>query len=573
MTYDLKPLKAPRAAGGLLRTFVTLVETPGTGDLLAGKLLRDAGVVALRDLVPQEPLDSRHPLFVLNDALAGADRAAAEDPAPGPLDVAELAAGLPAAPDEGFRPESAADFQAAYRDGRSTPEAVAERALDVVRQSEQLDPAMRLFIAQDRDDVMEQARASTARWAAGETLGPLDGVPVAVKDELHQAGYPTTVGTRFLGGEPATTDAEPVARLRSAGALLIGKCNMHEIGLGVTGLNPHHGSARNPYDPHRATGGSSSGSAAAVAAGVCPVAVGADGGGSIRIPAALCGMYGIKATFGRISEHGAAELCWSVAHVGPIAATAADLALSYAVMAGPDPKDDNSLHQPPPSFADVARTDLDGLRLGIYRPWFDSAQAPVIERCRELVQTLESAGAEIVDIDIPELGVLRTAHLITIIAEMAAAHVGHYAAHRSEYGLDTRLNLALARKLSAYDYVHAQRHRARLCRHFAGILRGVDVIVTPATGCTAPLLPTDALLSGESNLEVTDQIMRFAAAANMTGLPALAMPAGHDDAGLPIGLQVMGRPWQEHVLLRIAFAAERQVRRNPPKIHFRYLDR
>lgn len=570
MTYDLKPMKAPRATGGLLRTFVTLVENPATRGLLAGKLLSDAGIMALRELPSHEPLDARHALFVLADAL-GSD-APGDGPAqPLPLNLDRLLGVLADPPQEGFRPETAADFVAAYREKTTTPLEVAERALDMVRQSEQLEPAMRLFIAQRRDDVMQQAQASADRWAEQSPLGPLDGVPVAIKDELDQAGYPTTVGTRFLGTTPAETDATPVARLRAAGALLLGKLNMHEIGLGVTGLNPHHGSARNPYDPTRATGGSSSGSAAAVAAGVAPIAMGADGGGSVRIPAALCGMFGLKATFGRISEFGAAELCWSVAHVGPITASARDLALAYAIIAGPDPKDENSLLQPPPEFSGLDQRDLSGLRFGIYRPWFESAEPAVIERCRQLIDGLAAAGAELRDITIDELGVLRTAHLITIISEMAAAHVKHYAEHRTDYGLDTRLNLALARSLTAYDYVHAQRHRARLCRHFARVLSEVDAIVTPATGRTAPVLAPDALLSGESNLEVTDQIMRFAAAANMTGLPAVTMPAGHDENGLPIGLQVMGRPWQEHVLLRIAAVAEQRVVRQPPKVHYRYL--
>lgn len=573
MSYDLKPLEAPRAAGGLLRTFVTLVESPGTGSLLAGKLLRDAGIVALRQLASHEPLDSRHGVLVLADALSSTPpgREAGGDEPVDPTPLIERAERLPATEAEGFRPESAADFIAAYRGRRTTPTAVAERALDMVEQSEQRDPAMRIFIAQRRDDLLEQAEASTRRWSSGCPLGPLDGVPVAVKDELDVAGYPTTVGTRFLGQTAAAVDAEAVVRLRASGALILGKCNMHEIGLGVTGLNPHHGSARNPYDPSRATGGSSSGSAAAVAAGLCPIAVGADGGGSVRIPAALCGMFGLKATFGRISEHGAAEVCWSVAHVGPIAATARDLALAYAVMAGPDGKDEGSLHQPAPRLDDQTPRDIAGLRLGIYRPWFDAADGAVVDRCRGLVDGLRAAGAEVVEIEIPELAVLRTAHLITIIAEMATAHLPHYEAHRTEYGLDTRLNLALARKLTAYDYVHAQRHRARLCRHFVRVLRDVDVIVTPSTGRTAPTLPEDALLSGESNLALTDQIMRFAPAANMTGLPALTVPAGYDEQGLPIGLQLMGRPFEEHVLLRLALGAERLVRREPPSVHYRYL--
>ena len=571
MAYDLEPLSAPRAAGAKLRTFVALVESGATRALVANKLLRDAGIVAMRAAASHEPLEACNP------AIGRARREPAAEPAghgahaPTP-DAAAIAARLPDAPADGFRPETAFDFVTAYRGQRLSPVEVAERALDFVAQSEQHEPAMRIFIAQHRDDVLAQAEASAARWKKGQPCGPLDGVPVAIKDELDQQGYGTTVGTRFLGVEPATADAEAVGRLRAAGALLLGKANMHEIGLGVTGLNPHHGSARNPYDPTRATGGSSSGPAAAVSSGLCPLALGADGGGSIRIPASLCGVVGLKPTFGRVSEHGAAELCWSVAHVGPIGATVRDVALGYALIAGPDPKDGNSLHQPPPDFRGLDRHELSGLRLGVYGPWFEHAEPGVVDRCQRVVRALEHAGAEVHEIEIPELALLRTVHLVTIISEMAAAHLDHYRLHRSEYGLDTRLNLALARRLQAFDYVHAQRHRTRLCAHFMRALADVDVIVTPATGRTAPVLPLDALRSGESNLVEVDQIMRFAPAPNLTGLPAISVPAGYDDAGLPVGLQLIGRAWHEHVLLRLAAVAEQHVARQPPKVSYRYLE-
>jgi Asp-tRNA(Asn)/Glu-tRNA(Gln) amidotransferase A subunit family amidase len=180
------------------------------------------------------------------------------------------------------------------------------------------------------------------------------------------------------------------------------------------------------------------------------------------------------------------------------------------------------------------------------------------------------AGARVVEIEIPELEVMRVAHLVTIVTEMAAAHIGYYRDHQADYALDTRLNLTLGRRLQGSDYVHAQRHRARVYRHFAGALEDVDVIVTPATGCTAPVLPLDALAAGESNLELIGTIMRFAAAANLTGLPAISVPCGYDDAGMPVGLQFMGRAWEEHLLLRLARAVERTVERRRPQIHFPY---
>lgn len=563
MSYDLKPMKAPRLAGKMLRGLVVMIENPATGALLADKLLRDAGVAALRIIETHGGPAVRLPVFQHGQPVAACDGPSVD------LAAVATAAARHAPPSDGFVPETAADFVSAYRAGSKTPSAVAERALEIIGASDRLDPPMRALIAYGRDDLQQQAAASTERYRKGESLGPLDGVPVAVKDELDQVPYPTTVGTSFLGRQAATTDAAVVARLRAQGALLIGKANMHEIGMGVTGLNPHHGTARNPYDPARATGGSSSGSAASVGMGLCPIAVGADGGGSIRMPAALCGQVGLKATFGRISEHGAAELCWSVAHVGPIAATVRDCAIAYAVMAGPDRNDPNSLLQPAPSFA--LSDDVRGVKLGIYRPWFEDADPGVVSQCKAALEQLVTAGAELVDITIPELEVMRVAHLITIVTEMTAAHQQHYRRHRTDYGLDVRLNLMLGRRLQGYDYVHAQRHRARVWNHFAKALSACDAIVTPSTACTAPLLPTDALDSGESNLDVAGQIMRFATAANLTGLPAITVPVGYDAGGLPIGLQFMGRAWEEHRLFGFAAAVEARIRRRPPRVHYTYL--
>jgi Asp-tRNA(Asn)/Glu-tRNA(Gln) amidotransferase A subunit family amidase len=562
MAYDLKPMKAPRAAGRLLKTFVALVENPASGALLADRLLRDAGILALRNRPTHAAPAARHPVFAHGEPAAELGRA---------VDLNALAEAVGDARAGGHQPETVADFAAAYRDGRLTPLQVAERAVEIARESDRRDPPMRTLIAQHRDDLMTQARASAQRFERGEPLGPFDGVPVAVKDELDQLPYPTTVGTRFLGTSPATLDAEPVARLRRAGALLIGKANMHEIGIGVTGLNPHHGAARNAYDPQHATGGSSSGSAAAVAMGLCPVAVGADGGGSIRVPAALCGQVGLKATFGRVSEHGAAELCWSVAHVGPIGATVRDVALAYAAMAGPDDKDPGSLLQPEPQLDGIGDADLSGLKVGVYTPWFEDASSDVVAACRRGVDALRKAGAKVVEITIPELEVARVAHLVTIVAEMTAAHLGHYARQRDAYGLDTRLNLALGRRMQGFDYIHAQRHRTRVWRHFAEVLEQVDVIATPTSGITAPPLPADALETGESNLEVTGAIMRFAFPGNLTGLPAISVPAGYDRNGLPVGLQLMGRAWHEHLLLRMARVVELATERERPAVWYGYL--
>jgi Asp-tRNA(Asn)/Glu-tRNA(Gln) amidotransferase A subunit family amidase len=474
-------------------------------------------------------------------------------------------------PGLGFRFSTVQDYAKAYREGKITPEDVAHRVLEAIATSNATDPPLRAIIAMDREDVLRQAREATTRIKEGQALSVFDGVPVAVKDEVDMLPYPTTVGTAFLGKSPCKEDSTVVARMRAAGALLIGKANMHEIGIGVTGLNPHHGTPRNPYAPDHFTGGSSSGPGAAVAAGLCPAAIAADGGGSIRIPASFCGIVGIKPTFGRISEHGAAPLCWSVAHLGPLAATATDAALAYAVMAGPDPKDPNSLRQPAPTLADWDKLDLSGLKLGVYWPWFRHATADMVAACEAMLLKFESMGANLREVVIPDLEAGRVAHTLTIAGEMAQALDRTYAEHHREHGADVRINLALARAFTTMDYVQAQRVRTRLIANFAHALEQVDVILTPATALPAPLIPKAALPEGESDLSTLVEIMRFATPANLAGLPAISFPVGYNEAGLPLGMQAMGRAWQEATLLRLALAAERVVDRKSPQIHYRIL--
>lgn len=562
MTYDIKRVRAPRATGRLLRALAAVAESGPGGALLAGKLLAQVGVTAMRRVpAPEAPWPGG---CGLPEGSPRATTGARCDPAPAEKLVTLL-------PEGSFVPETAADFVRAYTEGRTDPEAVAGRVIEATAASDRAAPPLRAMRAQSAEDVLAQARTSAARWRAGRPLSALDGVPVAVKDELDQTPYSTTVGTRFLGNAPADKDATVVRRLREAGALLIGKACMHEIGIGVTGVNPHHGAARNPHDPARMTGGSSSGPAAAVAAGLCPVAIGADGGGSIRIPAGLCGVVGLKPTFGRVSEHGAAPLCWSVAHVGPIGATVRDVALAYALTAGPDARDPGSLRQPTPELAELDRTGLEGLRIGVYPAWFDDADPEVAATCRTALALLEGAGARVVEVEIPELGVLRTAHMVTIVSEMAASHAKYRQDHRTDYGADTRMNLALAERLLATDYIHAQRLRTRLCGHFDRVLEAVDLIATPTTACTAPIIPPESLSDGESDLDRTTRIMLYATAGNLTGLPGVTVPAGYDPAGMPVGFQLMGRPWSESLLLRAAGVVERGVVRRRPHVSFTLL--
>ena len=554
--YDLESVKLPKLMGTGLRLFANALENGASRALLLGNLLQSGGITKLRVMRVDEPPTVKPIKFV--------DDKAVSHPA-----FALSAITPPTSADTPFA--TIQDYAAAYRDGTTTPVAVAEKILTAVAASEEGETPLRAFIAQDRDDIMAQAWAATQRIQTGGPVSIFDGVPVAIKDEVDQVPYPTTVGTAFWGHSPATEDATVVARLRAAGALLIGKANMYEIGINPEGFNLHYGMVRNPYNLAHDPGGSSSGPAAATAAGFCPVSIGADGGGSIRIPAAHCGLVGLKATYGRISEYGAAPLTWSMGHLGPIGATVADVALTYAAIAGPDDHDDVTQHQPPVTLDGWDNADLSGLRLGVYREWFNHATPDIVAACNATLDKLVQAGATIHEIEIPGLDAIRIAHAVTILAEMAAS-MDNIKANPKDFSAPTRVSLVLGRAFTARDYVQAQRIRTRALATFDRVFETVDLIMTPTTAVTSPKIPDGGLAAGWSNLSVVTELMRYAVQGNLLGLPAISFPVGYDSHGLPIGMQAMGRHWEVHLLLRVAFAAEQVVERKRPLLHYRILE-
>jgi Asp-tRNA(Asn)/Glu-tRNA(Gln) amidotransferase A subunit family amidase len=556
--YDLKSIKLPYFSGAMLRAFVSLLESPLSG-MIIPQLMESAGITAFRKL----QYDDAPVVYPL--ANTGSSESQEVNTA---LVLDNLSSKDSSGQGLGYKFTTIHDFTNAYHEGKVTPTHVAENVIKAINSSNGMTPPLRAIIASYADDVMQQAADSTERYAKGLPLGPFDGVPVAIKDEFDLAPYPTTVGTKFLGKEPAREDATVVARLREAGAILIGKTNMHETGIGVTGFNAHYGTVRNPYNVNHYTGGSSSGPAAAVAAGISPVALGADGGGSIRIPAAFCGVVGFKPTFGRVSEYGAAPLTWSMAHIGPLGATTADVAMTYAAIAGPDLKDKMTWHQPTPQISGWETGDIDGMTLGVFWPWFRHATADVVNICEQILEQFEAMGACIREVTIPDLEAARVAHTITIAGEIAQSMDRYYAAHRKDYSYEVRTNLALARSLTASDFILSQRVRGRVIANFNRVLSEVDIIVTPATGLPAPRILKGALPDGDSDLTTLVEIMRFATVANLTGLPSISFPVGYTPQGLPVGMQGIGRAWDEVSLFHLAQAAEKLVTRLEPQVHY-----
>ena len=572
--YNLKSVKIPRTSGRTLKILAFLLRAPGTRSLLIPLLLRQAGIRSLRKCqVGEEPL--MHPVHPAESQITPA---AAKKSIKHFFDsfenkqVSESSAkGTGSEKKSLFQPETVMDFHRAYLEGKTTPVDVAMRLLDIIRSIEESAVPLRPYVAWEERELMRQANTSAERFEKGKSLGILDGVPVSVKDELDMLPFMTMIGTKFYNKHPPDQDATSVERLRSAGALMVGKTNMHEIGLGVTGLNTHYGTTRNPHHLDHYPGGSSSGSAAAVAAGLSPIALGCDGGGSIRIPASLCGVVGLKSTWGRVSTSGSAQLHWSIGTVGPITSTARDAALAYSFLAGPDPRQWSTQSQPPVELKDIEKSNLEGVRLGVFYPWFKHASADVVRSCEQMLDSFKSQGATVQEIEIPQLDEIRMAHAVTITTEMVTSLKSYFKTFRQPFGFDAMINLTLAKQFTGSEYVKAQRVRAKMIVNIKQIFQNVDAIVTPSTACTAPPILADALTNGESDLSTLTELMRFAPQANLGGFPAISFPVGYDAKGLPVGMQLMGRPWEESLLLRVAKTSEKFFTRHPPMMRFSLL--
>ncbi|KAF0699855.1 Aste57867_9631 [Aphanomyces stellatus] len=460
-----------------------------------------------------------------------------------------------------FKRYSIQDYIDAYTNGQVTPLQVAKAVVAAINASNTAEIPLRAVIASHTDEILRDAAASTARYAAGTPNGSLDGIPVLVKDETEVRGYETNSGTSFLGKltGPAAHDAVPVARLRKAGALIVGKTNMHEWGTGVFGLNNAHGATRNAYSRHHMAGGSSSGSGAAVGAGLVPLALGCDGGGSIRIPSAFNGVVGIKATFMRVPVVVDADP--SLAHIGPIAASVQDAALAYAIISGQDPSVPMSSIQPLPhvNMHAMNSMDLSHLRVGVFPEFVAGADPEILAQYYAHLKTLTSLGATLVNVTIPNLQTIHLAHAVTILSEMALSTDRLYE-HFSSFSPEVQISIHTARlAMTSIDLLAAQIVRSYASRLIRDMFDTVDVFLTPATAITAPDLKPEYLTDGLSNLPLNFQIMRFIVLGNLVGFPSMTVPMGYDASGLPTSMLVQAAHWNEDVMLHVARVVEKHA--------------
>ncbi|CAH1420447.1 unnamed protein product [Lactuca virosa] len=567
--YDPGEIQAPDVTGLWLWIFVKLLETPLIGPVILSYLKKRNKITEMlkETLIPETPMF--RPEFPPQEPEPGVvcieeDKSSQHrvDSAIRCLPHYDPSSDLNLTPS--FHYWKIRDYAYSYRSKITTPSIIAEHVITAIQEFSNKKPPIPLLISFDAMDVRKQAAASTQRFYTGTPLSVLDGIFMAIKDDIDCYPHPSKGGTTwFHEVHSVEKDAICVSRLRNCGVIFVGKANMHEFGQGTTGNNSNYGITRNPHDLERYTGGSSSGPAAIVASGICSAALGTDGGGSIRIPSSLCGVVGLKTTYGRIDINGALCHGTTMGNVGPIASSVEDIMLVYAAILGASPIDKITLLPSLPCLPDLSSLEnsniLSSMRIGKYTEWFNDVFSPDIStKCEDALNTLsQTHGCKVVEVVIPELHQIRTSHIVSFGSESLASLTPHCQnGNEKKFTLDTRTNFALFRSFTASEYVAAQRLRRRLMYYHMEIFKMVDVIVTPTTGTTAPVIRPKSIKFGETNMKVTGDLMRFVISGNLLGLPAISIPVGYDKQGLPIGLQIMGRPWGEATILRLAAAFE-----------------
>jgi aspartyl-tRNA(Asn)/glutamyl-tRNA(Gln) amidotransferase subunit A len=420
---------------------------------------------------------------------------------------------------------------------------------------------LKAFITVTSKEALDSAKKAEASIVRGDYIGPLHGIPIGLKDIIFTKGIRTTCGSKILADYIPKEDATVADRLWKAGAVLLGKLNLHEFAFGATSVNPHYGTPRNPWNGQCIPGGSSGGSAVAVAASLCLGALGTDTGGSIRIPSSLCGIVGLKPTYGRVSSYGVYPLSWSQDHIGPMAKTVKDAAILLRAIAGHDPRDPASRSLPVPDYLSI-REDVKGLRAGVPSDYYlENCDPEVRDSVMRAFGVLKDAGMAVVDVNIPHLRHATTAGLVILMAEATSKHEHYLKENQSkEYGRDVRRLLQTGAFITAAHYLKAQRVRSVICREFLKAFEVVDVLLTPGVPIPAPGLQQDSVtISGEIET-VRSALTRLMRPYNLAGIPAMVIPCGFSRSGLPVAIQIAGRPFEEATILAVAQAYEKRTR-------------
>ena len=434
---------------------------------------------------------------------------------------------------------------------------------DTLERIEFLNEELHAYITVTGNSARKEAKKAEADIRAGKYFGPLHGIPVSLKDLIYVTGVRSTSGSRILSDFIPDYDATVVKRLKEAGAIIVGTNNTHEFACGITNINPHYGSSKNPWDPSRMSGGSSGGSAVAVSAGMAVGSLGTDTSGSIRVPSSLCGLFGLKPTYGRVSKYGVMPLAPSIDHVGPIARTSWDTAALLQAIAGFDMLDESTFDLPVPDYLQIVSETLDKPRkftLGVPQQYFfDLIDPKVMEIFENCLNEMHGCGVSTVPVTLNETHKISDAWKAFRLGESAAIHSSWLKSNRNDYGSDVLTMLERGTKITAVEYITALRYKKELKDDFLRAMKGLDGLLVPTTAIGAPRLEETSIDINGNNTEVYIALSRLTTVFDITGLPSLNVPAGLVD-GLPIGVQLVGREFDEALLLSLANVYEKYSR-------------
>jgi aspartyl-tRNA(Asn)/glutamyl-tRNA(Gln) amidotransferase subunit A len=533
-------LSAPRISGSLLKSLARLARTRAGSSALQLALRAELRISELEKL-PSSMFGS---IALSNRAVSGRPPRRLED------------LSLPV-PKPGWSGTSA-DFAVAYAARRATPEQVLAVALENARKLERMTPSMRVLQDVAEDDAKTDAEHAGDRFRVHAPKGPLDGVCIAIKEQTRVRNLPAKGGTAYMDGAPQKEDATIVRRLREAGAVIVGTTPMTELGMTPLGFNPHRTMPRNPHDTGHVAGGSSTGSGVAVATGLVPIAIGADGGGSIRIPSAMNGVFGIKPTWGRVSRAG--DLFGgSVAHLGPLASSTADLARVLEIIGAPDSRDPETSYAPQLQTGSLMKAigrGVRGLTIGVEESEWADASAEVARAGREALAALEKEGARLKKVSSPMMKHAPAVGYLAIAIETRAELKEDWGEHADEMSPDLQITMSVVSEFGAVEFAEALRLRNGLRSEGARMLGEVDVLALPTTVSVAPAATDAQFASGFLDPQALGGLCRFNFFGNLTGLPAASAPIGFHD-GLPIGLQILGDAWDEATVLAACAHLER----------------
>ncbi len=458
---------------------------------------------------------------------------------------------------------SVSDLSRLIRRREVSPVEVVQATLDRI---EKLEPTIGAYVTVLREDAMQSAQRAEKEIAGGQYRGPLHGVPISLKDIIYLKGVRNTGGSRVLAHFVPRYSATVTEKLQAAGAVIMGKAQNYEFAMGPK-TTYHYGPTRNPWDLERVTSGSSSGSGAGVSAFLAHASLGTDTGGSIRGPACGCGVVGFKPTYGRVSRYGVIPLSWSLDHVGPLARTVRDCALVMNAIAGGDPNDPTSLNVPVPDYTASLDRGLKGLRVGVLGGYFFEGQLPDWEAAvRQAIGVLESGGAELREVTLPSMEAAQAAHSTILIGEAASVHEERVRASARVLGPNPRTRIELGSMLLATDYLKAQRVRTVFQRQYAEALKDVDVVVCAVAAGPTPRFD-EPPPSNDGRQAAANAANRLRRPFNLVGAPAISVPCGFGSEGMPVGLQVAGKPLRDEMVLRVAHAYEQMTdwhKRRPP---------